>query len=185
MIAQFLDAAGIAEVVWIDDYFAEMPVEEAADRIRRHLVVAKERRMAVTGILHLETLDLDGSIGAITEAIEAVFETLGRGDFLRMEEEMARLVGASAETGGQPDLLPEEFASLQTAFGERLKPFSAGKWTSTGAVHYAGSNQTVLFLIDKEFHREGLGFDGLQFLRDLVGRANSYFAARGCRLYQP
>jgi hypothetical protein len=89
--------------------------------------------------------------------------------------QLANLSGmAAAQETVQSDLSPEEFSELQAAFGDGLRTFSYGSWTSGGVAQFDSAKDDTLFLIDREFSREGILTDGADLLGDLLKQTKAF-----------
>lgn len=166
MIPQFLKAAGITRVIWIDDFFAPPSRDTVENGLRRELLRKKEAGEQRVELLS-DTIDLTVSRLEIEERCDEIFAAFSD-DALRALADSLNITSSLVEDIPQ-DLQRGDFAALSAAFGNRLQTFSLGEWTSEASRRFERAGVDTLFLIDKQFTREKAGYDGLKILRDLVG----------------
>src|SRR5262245_61275593 len=166
MVSQCLRAAGIRAVVWIDDYFAPPTRDELSNAIQDYIFKLKEMAVAKVDLVPFDEIDLRGPKNDVEDALADVLQDMPDGPMGEAAIRFAVLCGRPPprSTPQADDLSPEEFEALRITFGEGLRTFSLGRWTSAGAQEYATASADTLFLIDKEFKREDAGFDGTTIL---------------------
>ena len=175
MIRDCLSAAGITQVVWIDDFFAAPSRDSSADAIHKHAERLKQQNTPSIDLPGFGRVDLTKPKNEIDDAIDELIENLSDQQVVGAEKALAALGGAiTLDTAPQPDLTPEDFQNLRTAFGNTLRTFSLGSWTSSGAAEFASAGEDVLFLVDKEFNREPAAIDGARLLADIIGTTKAF-----------
>lgn len=174
MITECLSAAGIKTVVWIDDFFAHASRDELAEAIRAHLRRFKKSARSV-GNGSFAGIDLQKSEDEIDDLADEIIDPLSDVELAEAERDLAGSSGPiDRRAEPEPDLSPEDFAELQRAFGSGLRTFSLGEWTSSGVTEFQSAAEETLFLVDKEFGREGAGMSGNDVLKDLVTRTKAF-----------
>jgi hypothetical protein len=169
MITECLSAAGITTVVWIDDFFANASRDELAAAVRAHLKSFKTAGRTRSSDAVFGQIELTKTSTEIDDAADEIIDGLSDLQLAEAERQLVQLGGsARLRDAPEPDLTPEEFAELQKAFGPGLRTFSLGEWTSGGVIEFQSAGEETLFLVDKEFGREGGGMSGDQVLKDLV-----------------
>jgi len=174
MITDCLWAAGITTVVWIDDFFAHASRDELAEAIRVHLKRLKQVDRVISGGPFMG-IDLKKTEDEIADVADELMEPLSEIELAEAERDLASLSGSTNDNSGpQPDLSPNDFAELKTAFGPGLRTFSLGQWTSAGITEFEAAAEETLFLVDKDFGREGGAMSGNDVLKDLVTRTKAF-----------
>lgn len=169
MISECLEAAGVEQVIWIDDNFARRnraKCGEVMERALRSLHASSEVRIIT--IPHFPPFDLNKPLDDVLDDYESSVEGLNDQQFSEAADVIERQAGLEANRPATTDLTIEEISELTTAFGPRLTKQSLAEWTSEGAAKFANSTRNTLFLIDREFEREDTRFDGLEILKSLV-----------------
>lgn len=167
MIREFVKAAGINSVIWIDDFFARPSRDVLEDRIRRSVFGLKEADEPLVYIGSKGVIDLTKSRHEIEENCDELLGVMSDDEI----EGVLQQIGTSAQTEVEipADLSSEDFTALKAAFGTNLQTFSLREWTSGASAKFQSAANNTLFLIDKQFTREDTTFDGVVLLRDMVG----------------
>jgi hypothetical protein len=166
MIPEFLEAAGIKRVVWIDDFFAPPSRDSLENGLRQAYLRKKEAGEQSAKIVGTETIDLTVSRLEIEERCDEIFPLLSDED-LRTAADSLNVTNSLIEEVPQ-DLPREAFEALTSAFGKRLRTFSLAEWTSKASREFGTAGIDTLFLIDKQFTREKAAYDGINLLTDLT-----------------
>jgi len=168
MIGQCLEAAGVTKVVWIDDNFAKPTRAQLVDRLARSLsVLYKKAGHPEVNVTGLGTFNLKQPEPDMLEQLDELQAPATDQALESAVEEVEKLSGVTVERPENPDLTLEEIKELLDAFGDRVTKFSLGEWTGGGSEQFKTADRNTLFLIDKEFHRENSGYDGLDILKEL------------------
>jgi hypothetical protein len=168
MIAECLAAAGVEQVVWIDDNFAKRNRDQNFTALISAFKVAHAAPpVATLEIPHLGTYTLTDPLDDALDALEEAQQTCS-------DEQVAQATIAVEQISGvvpiapHLDLTADEIEALLHEFGDMVTTQSLGEWTKGGADRFARADRKTLFLIDKEFYREDAGFDGLLILKNLA-----------------
>ena len=175
MTSQCLEAAGITQVVWIDDFFASPSRDELAAAAYTHVEKLREQGRPRVDLPAFAAIDLTLGKSQVEDACVEVVEGLSGAELAGIVPQLAALSGvAVAETPAQADLSPDDFRQLREAFGPGLRTFSLGTWTSTGIKQFGSAGDDTLFFIDREFSREAGGIDGVDVLEQLVKQTKAF-----------
>ena len=169
MIADWLTAAGITKIVWIDDSFARPSRQRSETNIYEHLKRLKDSDRETFPLSKTVVLDLTTSIRELEDQCAEALEGMNDTEIAEADTKLIAISGFSgSDSDNFTDLTPEEFGILKTAFGSGLKTYCLKDWTSVGEKEFAEPTPDTLFLIDKEYGREDAGFDGSEILVRLV-----------------
>jgi hypothetical protein len=175
MTSQCLAAAGIIQIVWIDDFFASPSRDELASAVHKQVEKLREQGRPNVDLPAFTGIDLTMGKSEVEDACVEILEGLSEAQLVDAVRGLATLSGVVvAEDPSQPDLSPDDFRQLREAFGAGLHTFSLGTWTSTGIKELGSAGRDTLFLIDKEFSREGAGMDGIDVLEQLVRQTSAF-----------
>jgi hypothetical protein len=169
MIAECLEAAGVEQVIWIDDNFARRSrtkCGEAMERALRSLHASSTNR-SIT-IPHFPPFDLSKSEDDVLDDYETAVGGLNDEQLGEAADAIESAAGLEVNRPETRDLTIDEINQLLGAFGAKLTKQSLADWTRDGAERFKAVTRKTLFLIDREFDRENVDFDGLQILKNLV-----------------
>jgi hypothetical protein len=166
MIPEFLKAAGISRVIWIDDFFAPPLRDSLENGLRQAFLRKKETGDQSVEITGAGEIDLTVSRLEIEERSDEIFASLSDED-LRAAADSLNITNSLIEEVPQ-DLPRESFEALRLAFGKTLLTFSLAEWTSKASRELETAGVDTLFLIDKQFTREKTAYDGVNLLQDLT-----------------
>ncbi|WP_319405786.1 hypothetical protein [uncultured Desulfosarcina sp.] len=170
-IADLQEAAGINRVVWVDDVFAE-PIEEAL----KVAIQAKLRVLHNNGYLPkhnaFSNISMDAPEAIRDKQIETVLNS--QSDKLpRMLESLTKQANACGLQGGpDEDLTPAQIIGLRDGL-KNVDVYSYRKWQSQRSDILTDVDDRTLFLVDREFVREGLADDlGDEIMADILTNAS-------------
>ena len=150
-----LNVIGISQVIWIDDCFAQVDLDaELINYIKAKIV---ELRVSGKKLEHplFKNLDYEVPANIFDKEIE---ERLNKnGDKLPIILDSIIMQLSSDNEGGlEPyrDFTPAQIKELQSLF-DNLKVYSLTEWMKCKEDVFKTCNEKTLFLIDREFDREG------------------------------
>jgi len=176
MTSQCLSAAGITQVVWIDDFFDPPTQDELFNVILTSVQKLKEEGLTEIQFDSFSNIDLTRSKNEIEDDVQEILQEMP-------EKEIGEAANRLTELAHLPPLGPkalpddlsiEDFTALKQAFGAGLRTFCLGGWTSEGVQQFASASENTLFLIDKEYKRENPDYDGTLILKDLVNTTSAF-----------
>lgn len=168
MIAECLAAAGVKQVVWIDDNFALRNREQNFAALINAFKAARAAQPASS----LEVPHLGRYV--LADPLEDALDALEEAQLACTDEQVATATNAVEQFAGVAppeaglDLTHEEITALLNEFGDKITKQSLADWTKGGAERFAKADRSTLFLIDKEFYRENAAYDGLIILKNLA-----------------
>ena len=175
MITDCLSAAGIRSVVWIDDHFGNPTRDDLAAAIRARLRALRKAGKSTPTVGVFAAINLRESDVEIEDAADDVIESLSDSELATAERTLAEADRSfELHTALQPDLTSEQFADLEKAFGAGLRTFGSREWTSVGMGEFRAASDETLFLIDREFTREGGGISGDDLLKDVAQTTDAF-----------
>jgi len=169
-IADLQKAAAITRVVWIDDVFAEPPDEALRVAIQAKLRVLYDNGNSPrhNAFSHIS---MDAPEGIRDKQIEAVLDD--QGDKLpRMLESLTKQANVCGLHGNlDEDLTPAQVVGLRDGL-QNVDVCSYREWQSRQSDILTGADDRTLFLVDREFEREGLADDlGDEIVAEILSEA--------------
>lgn len=171
-LADLQHAAGITHVVWIDDLFAEAPEEALRVAIHAKLKVLHDndqtpRHQALKGIAGdapepVRNKQIGAALDSISDRLPGLLESLTK---------QAKECGL--DSGPEEDLSPSQVVGLRDGLSN-VQAYPYRTWQAERDSVLRTADGTTLFLIDREFVKEGLGDDvGDDIVADIVARVPS------------
>jgi hypothetical protein len=169
-LAELQDAAGIAHVVWVDDVFAEAPEEALRVAIHAKLKVLYDNgqaprhqalsRVSASAPEPVRNRQVEAALDAISDKLPRLLESLTK-----------QAKDCGLDSNPEEDLSPAQVVALRDGLRNvRACPYRT--WKAERESILQAADETTLFLIDREFVKEGLGEElGDDIIADIVSAA--------------
>ena len=168
MTCPVIEAAQIRNVIWIDDLFPEKPLEERKKDARIFLAGCKECGSSIP-LSFIDAQLWDEPIEIFKKTVADLLMKMPESELKKTLLEIEKHV--DTQTEDDEDLNSQEIASVLNALCSLTK-FSYQKWQNESKSVLSSSDIETLFLVDREFTREGLGEDaGDDILSQIVAEA--------------
>ncbi len=169
-LADLQKAAAITRVVWVDDVFAEPPDEALRVAIQAKLRVLYDndqipRHNALSGVSHTAPEPVRN------KQIEAVLDDMGDKLPRLLECLTKQAIDCALHGDPEEDLTPAQVVGLRDGL-HNVSTYPYRIWRNERAGILADADDKTLFLIDREFVKEGLGEDlGDDIVADIIASA--------------
>ena len=168
-LTDVLKAAGVDKVIWIDDDFAEGDPERQKLRIQEligklHSQKINPQHKAIAEIVHTMP---EGVREAKIQQILADKEAY----FVEIIESLQQQCPGDKQEGldAADELTPVQISALKSALAN-VETMSHKGWTSKKSKMLPECTERTLFLIDRQFSKEGLGEEGDEIVKELKGQ---------------
>ena len=176
-LKELLTVAGVSKVIWIDDEFADKSADQLNSGIKRVLAQLFALKVSpACDLLKDITHDLPGEIRD-QKIVEVLAETDVMEEILISVEKQLMEVSNGEIPAREDDLSSIQFEWLEKQLPDQLTKCSYEKWAQEKEALVEVSDSDTLFLVDREFTKEGLSKEqGDEIISDLVSRDsfNSY-----------
>ncbi len=169
ILADLQEAAGITHVVWIDDCFAE-PQDEAL----RVAILAKLKILYDNGTppRHdaFSAVTADAPEAIRNKQIETALDAISAGLPRVLESLTMQAKKQGMASDPEDDLTPAQVIGLQSGLNN-VRSFSYRSWNNDRESILGSADEKTLFLVDREFDKEGMGDAGDAIVADVTSRA--------------
>jgi len=165
-LTEVLKAVGIDKVVWIDDDFSEGDLERQKTRIQE--LIGRLAAQKITPKHEaLTELTFDLPEGVRETKIQEIL-TVHVHNYVAIIESLTQQIPAEAQEGleASDELTRVQIDALKSAL-EDFQTMSFKTWSSKKSELLPKCTERTLFLVDRQFSREGLGEEGDGILKEL------------------